>query len=180
VENEIMNEKLKLLFERRSIRAFTHEAVGKDIIVEIIKAGMAAPNSIDFRPWHITVIEDADLRKKIADSSDHKKCCSEAPCLILVSGDSRRYKEGQFARVAEAFWQQDCAAMTQNILLAATAFDLGSLWMGVYPYEDIIADMRRIIDLPEYLLPFSLIAIGHKGEQKEARTQYEQEQVLWK
>ena len=69
--------------------------------------------------------------------------------------------------------------MTQNLLLAATALDLGSLWMGVYPTH-LGAKISEIMKLPDYLEPYSLVAIGKKGEEKEARSQYEEEQVCWK
>jgi len=174
-----MHEKLGIIYQRRSIRSYTDEAVSRDVILEIVKAGMSAPSAIKVKPWHITVIESAELRGKIADTSErHRGCCRMAPYVLLVSGDSRRYT-GERAKVVEDFMPQDCSAMVQNILLAATAFGLGSLWMGVYPYEQYMQQLRDLLELPQELQPFALIAIGHSGEQKEARTQFEEQQVLW-
>jgi nitroreductase len=175
-----MNDKLNLIFKRRSIRAYSDKPVTKEMILEIVKAGMAAPSAINAKPWHITVIEDANLRDKIAATSErHRGCCRTAPYLLLVSGDSSRYT-GEWAKVIEDFMPQDCSAMVQNLLIAATAFDLGSLWMGIFPYEAMIKEIRELLDLPEHLIPFALVAIGHRGEEKDARTQYEEGQVLWK
>ena len=175
-----MNEKLSLLYQRRSIRAYTSEPVSKEDILEIVKAGMAAPNGISRYAWHITVIEDADLRNQIGAMSSHRHCCAEAPVVLLVSGDRSRFSIEPRAAVAEACWPQDCAAMVQNILLAATGLGLGSLWMGAYPFEAGNNTLAEMVGLPEHLIPFALIAIGHGAEEKEPRTNYEESQVLWK
>ena len=174
-----VHENLSMIYRRRSIRSYTEEPVSEEVILEIVKAGMAAPSAINVKPWHITVIANAELRGKIADTSErHRGCCRYAPYVLLVSGDSRRYT-GNYAQVVADFMPQDCSAMVQNMLLAAAAFDLGSLWMGVFPYETEINTLRELLGLPQELIPFALVAIGHKGEEKEARTQYEEAQVAW-
>jgi len=174
-----VDEKLKLLYSRRSIRAYTDAAVADEVILEIIKAGMAAPTARNQKPWHVTVIKDAQVRTTLGESSGAWRCCAQAPVVLLVSGDQNRFIGGEHVAMQD-FWMQDCAAITQNILLAATAFDLGSLWMGVYPNHARVKSTRELLELPEHLVPFALIAIGHKGEEKEARSQYEEEQVIWK
>ena len=171
-----MSEKLSLLFERRSIRAYVEGDVSKEQIEQIVKAGFAAPSAANQRPWHITVIEDPALLQKLAAAG--KKPCGMVPVVLLISGDKRRFFEGERAAV-QAYWQQDCAAMTQNTLLAATAFGLGSLWMGVYPNQAMVDAVCEILNLPEHLVPFALVGIGHKGEEKEARSQFEPEQLVW-
>jgi len=172
-----MSEKIDLLFERRSIRAYSEGPVSKEQIEMLLKAGMAAATAGNKRPWHITVVEDPDLLQKLADTG--KKACGMVPVVLVVSGDKSRFFDGERAAV-QAYWQQDCGAATQNILLAATALGLGSLWMGVYPGEEMVKKVTDILELPDNLVPFALISIGHKGEEKEARTQYEEEQVTWK
>ena len=172
-----MSENLNLLFQRRSIRTFIEGDVSKDQIDQLLKAAMAAPTAGNKRPWHITVIQNKDLLQQLADAG--KKPCGMVPVVLLVSGDKRRFFDGERASV-EAYWQQDCGAATQNILLAATAMDLGSLWMGVFPNQTMVDATNKILNLPDHLVPYALVAIGHKGEIKEARTQYEEEQVAWK
>jgi len=175
-----MNEKLNLLYQRRSIRAYTDAPVSKEEIMEILKAGFAAPNGISRYAWHVTVIEDADTRNQIGAMSSHRHCCAEAPVVFLVSGDQSRYSVEPRAAVAEACWPQDCAAMVQNMLLAATGLGLGSLWMGAYPFGGSDDSLRNIVGLPEHLIPFALVSVGHGAEEKEPRTNYEESQVMWK
>ena len=60
---------------------------------------------------------------------------------------------------------QDCSAATQNLLLAATAQGLGAVWTGVYPVEDRVAGMRKLLDVPQHVIPLSLVPIGFPAEQ---------------
>ena len=175
-----MNPSLEVLFSRRSIRAYKNSPVSKEEISDIIKAGMAAPSGISRRAWHITVISDPALRQAIAATSTHRSCCSEVPYVLLVSGDSNRYLAEPRAAIAEACWPQDCAAMVENMLIAANGLGLGSLWMGVYPGAESMNSLRELLSLPQHIMPFALVAIGHRGEEKEARTTYEEEKVLWR
>jgi nitroreductase len=76
------------------------------------------------------------------------------------------------------FWVQDCAAATQNILLTAEHLGLGTCWCGVYPKEPATKQVKEILNLEEGIIPLSLIQLGYKDEEKEARTQYAKERVV--
>ena len=53
------------------------------------------------------------------------------------------------------------------MLIAATSLGLGSLWLGVWPQEDKTESVKIALSLPESIVPFSLIAIGKKGDEGE-------------
>ena len=61
----------------------------------------------------------------------------------------------------------DCSAATQNILLAARALGLGSCWIGVYPREERMKNLREMLGLPENVIPFSIVSIGYTDEKQE-------------
>ena len=61
----------------------------------------------------------------------------------------------------------DCGAATQNILLAATSLGIGSVWLGVYPNEERMAGLAKLLDLPDYVKPLNIIALGYPNEKKE-------------
>ena len=68
--------------------------------------------------------------------------------------------------------------MEKNIL-AATHLGLGTCWLGVHPREQRIAALRKILALPESILPVACIALGRAAEQKEPRTRYNAAFVHW-
>ena len=103
---------LESIFARRSIRAYTGEPVSREAITQILEAGMAAPSSNNRKPWHFVVIRDRATLTKLAEAHPHGKMLSEAAAAIAVCGDTT---------ISPDFWVQDCAAATENMLVAVAA-----------------------------------------------------------
>lgn len=158
---------IQMILARRSVRKYTAEPVGAADIEALLKAAMAAPSASDLKPWHFIVITDRETLDALAEAHPHGKMLFEAPLCISVCGvpDESRY------------WVQDCSAAAENLLLAAAALGLGAVWLGVYPREDRVANVNRLLRLPDSVLPLNLISIGHPAEKKEARTRYDGERV---
>jgi nitroreductase len=62
-------------------------------------------------------------------------------------------------------------------LLAAHALGLGAVWLGVYPREERVAGVRRLLAAPEQVIPLCLVSIGHPAEQREPANRYREERV---
>jgi len=146
-----MEEVIKLLKERRSIRKYQEKEVPEDIIKVIIDCARFAPSAINIQPWEFIVITDGEMRKKIADITDYGKFIAEAPvCVGVFCKDTKYYLE-------------DGSAATTYILLAAKAYGLGSCWIAgdkKYYAEDI----RKLLGVPEGYKLVSLISIGYPAE----------------
>jgi len=164
--------KIDNLFARRSIRRFTDQPVDAEQIDMLLKAAMAAPSAANKKPWHFIVVTDAALRATLAEAHPYARMATQSPVCIVPCGEPRLSIAGQ-----SDFWVQDLSAATENILLAATGLGLGAVWCGVYPSEERVAAVRRILGIPERVVPFALIPVGHPAEQKEPRTQYDGNRV---
>ena len=163
------NDQLDLIFQRRSIRNYTDQPVSEALVQKLLEAAMAAPSAGNRKPWHfITVTKRAKLGA-LADSHPHAKMLYEASLCIVVCGTPTDSFEGP----GQAYWVQDCAAATENILLAATALGLGAVWLGVHPLEDRKQAVRELLSIPKDSVPLCLISVGHPAETKEPRTQYD-------
>lgn len=156
------------LFARRSIRAYTPEPVTDAQVETLLRAAMAAPSANNRQPWHFVVVRDAAIRATLAEAHPYARMLTQSPVCIVPCGDTT---------IAPDFWVQDLCAATENILLAATGLGLGTVWCGVHPREDRTAEVRAILGIPEGIVPLCLIAVGHPGESKEARTQYEAQRI---
>jgi nitroreductase len=159
---------LKAIFARRSVRAYTGEPVSREVITELLEAGMAAPSSNNRKPWHFVVVRERATLAKLAEAHPHGKMLGGAAAAIAVCGDTT---------IAPDFWIQDCAAATENILVAVAALGLGAVWLGCHPREDRVVSIRAVLGIPENIGILSLISIGHPGEKKEPRTQYDEKRV---
>jgi nitroreductase len=159
-----MNPKLEPIFARRSIRHYTAEPVTAEEIQTLLEAGMAAPSASNRRPWHMVTVTERETLVALARAHPHGKMTAQAAVAIAVCGDPS---------ISPRYWVQDCAAATENILVAATALGLGSVWLGCHPNEDRERAIRRVLGIPEEIGILSLISIGRSAEQKPARTQYD-------
>jgi nitroreductase len=168
-----MNDFLNVIFRRRSIRKFTDAPVSEEIIIDLLKAGMAGPSAVNAQPWEFVVITDPEILKKFRSSLMFAK--QNYTAMICVCG-SRRVQKNQ---AGDRFWVQDCSAASENILLAATALGLGSVWIGVYPITLYMRQVRSFLHLPADVTPLNLIALGYPAEEKPARSQYEESRVHW-
>lgn len=148
---------LDVLLSRRSIRKFDNREISQGVPEDLIRFGMYAPSAANKQPWHFIVIRDRDILNEIADFHPNGKMLSHTTCAILVCGDEVKAH-------GMGYWPVDCSAATQNILLASHAKNLGACWIGIYPREERILNIKRIMHLPEKIHAFSLIALGYPAE----------------
>ncbi len=158
------------IFVRRSVRKFTTEKVLPPALDYMLKAAMAAPSAGNQQPWEFVVIDDRAVLDKIPSVHPYAEMLKQSPLAILVCGDLTREKR-------KGFWIQDCAAATQNLLLAATTLGLGSVWLGVYPREDRVEGLRALLNLPEHIVPFALVPVGEPDEHKPPSDRYDATRV---
>jgi nitroreductase len=153
-------EAMEAILSRRSIRKYTSEAISKDVLEKLLKAGMSAPSAGNEQPWHFVVVEDHKILDEVPKFHEYSGMLRGAPLAIVVCCDSL------LSKYEHPYWVQDCAAATENILIASNALGLGSVWLGVYPIVKRVEGMRKLLGLPENVIPFSIVVIGHPAENK--------------
>ena len=168
-----MDPKLDIIYRRRSIRVFTRQEVEKELLEELLQAGMAAPSASNGQPWEFIVVTDKEKLGQLQSKLHYGKYNAPAAIAVLANMSIAK-KESSFR-----FWVQDCSAATENILIAAAGLGLGSVWIGGYPKEDVTNLIQDILEIPENINVLNLIYIGYPAEDKPARTQYEVERVHW-
>lgn len=142
------------ILKRHSTRSYTDQPIPENIIEQLLHAGMSAPSAMHSSPWHFIVITDPDKKRAITKIHPYSHMMLEAQCAILVCGD-------QSAEVLPEYFQQNCSAATENILIAATDLGLGCVWVGLYPNEEYRAGFKKLFNLPENIEPFTLIPLGY-------------------
>jgi nitroreductase len=147
---------MDILLERKSIRKYTDEKVKDEDLEYILRAGMSAPTAKNMRCYFFIVVQDKETHKKIARIHSSAQMILQAPLAVLIVGDKNSAYEN--------YLPQDCAAATQNILLAATARGYGSVWCGVYSNRERQEALERLFNLPQNIKAFSLVVIGKSAE----------------
>jgi nitroreductase len=150
---------LEAIFTRRSIRKYTSDDITEEQLSIVLKSAMYAPSAVNKQPWHFIVFRDKAVIKKIIDVHPNASMLLNAAVGILVCWDDDLQHDTGYGPV-------DCAAATQNILLAAHACGLGAVWVGIYPREKRMQEMKKIFALPGNIHGFSIISIGVPNEKK--------------
>lgn len=160
---------IETILSRRSIRRYRSQKVSDQVIEELLQAAMNAPSASNEQPWHFIVIHDPKILGDIPKFHPYSGMLKAAPAAILVCVDLDVGKEG--------FLIQDGSAATENILIAAHAKGLGAVWLGIYPLKERITGMRKLLNIPERILPLSLISIGYPAERIGKENRYQPSRV---
>ena len=158
------------ILTRRSIRKYTNRKISEDLITAILRAAMYAPSAMNQQPWHFIVVDDAAFLKKLSQIHPYGEMLSDASHGVLVCGDEK-------LQLTEDYWPVDCSNATQNLLLSAHGYGLGAVWLGVYPREERMKDMRNVFNLPGHVYPFALISLGYPAEKKPMPSRFDQERI---
>lgn len=165
-----MNEFIKVILSRRSIRKYQNKNVPEEMVRQILTAGMAAPSTAGQAPWEFIVVTD-EKKNRISEYHQYAAMTKDAPLCIVVCANLSKIKRDHLG------WTQDCAAASQNMLLAAHALGLGAVWLGVYPVEERIEGTVKLFNIPENVIPVSIICIGYPAEVKPAKEEYKEDLV---
>ena len=151
------------ILKRRSVRTFTDQPISQEDIHTILKAGMAGPTAVNRRDWSFLVVTDPHKLDEIADAKGPTaEPLRRAVLGIVVCGDLERALPA-----CPEFWTVDAAIACQNMLLAATELGIGSVWLGVWPVQEFVQKERTLLELPETIVPHSILAFGCAAEQEQ-------------
>ncbi|MCL2266157.1 MAG: nitroreductase family protein [Treponema sp.] len=158
---------LNAIFSRRSIRRYiSDKPVEKEKIAVLLETAMAAPSACNLQPWEFIIVSDKNMLLQLSDSMQSK---INAPLAMVICANTSNIPwEGQG-------WRIDLSAAVQNMLIAAEAMDLGSLWIGSHDEEKI----RALFNIPKHICLMSVVYFGYPDEKKPAGTRYTEEAVYF-
>jgi 5,6-dimethylbenzimidazole synthase len=169
--------------ERRSCRDYSPEPVSEGDLERILEAAVWAPSPLNTQPWEFIVITDGEMKGKIF--SEAERCrrwaleksgwkwlsgydpgfLKTAPVLVAVVGDPKKSGVDMFMEDGPVGYQHACAAATQNMILAAHALGLATLWFTFFDKKS----MREILKVDPGKVPLSIICLG-KASRETPRT----------
>ncbi|NLG33060.1 MAG: nitroreductase family protein [Syntrophomonadaceae bacterium] len=161
---------INTILSRRSIRQFKPAALPSEIVESLLKAAMAAPSAHNEQPWQFVVINEREILDQVPSFHPNSAAIKQAPIAIAVCADMTLLKR-------EGAWPHDCSAATMNILLAAHGQGLGAVWFGIYPDKERMDGLSKLLNLPEHVIPFSLIPLGYPAESKPPANRYKPERI---
>lgn len=162
------------IFKRTSVRKYTNQPVSPEQIELLLRAGMAAPSACNAQPWEFVVIQNRETLLNITELHPYSQMLKEAPLAIVVCADTTKRPSAVPNLIA---WPLDCSAATQNVMLEATELGLGSVWLGTYPSEGIYKPLAELLNLPDAVIPVSMIAIGYPDGEVTPKDKFDQSKI---
>lgn len=165
---------LTVIHSRKSVRHFTGQEVGKDLLDKLLRAGMAAPTAVNKQPWSFVVVTDRKVLDALKDGLPFAKMLAKAGAAIIVCAlPEKAYSH----KLEYAIIDSSCAS--QNILLAAEALGLGAVWTAAYPDEDRMGVVRKTLHIPDNVIPLNVIPIGYPTGEDKPKDKFKAENIHW-
>lgn len=165
---------LTAIKERRSCRSFADEPIDRETLNKILEAATQAPSPLNAQPWSFVVITGDDIKKQIVAEAEKSRewaveksgwgwlgkynldFLKSVPAIIAVAGDPKKSGVDQFSGDGAKAYEHACAAAVQNMLLAAHALDLGTLWFTMFDRDRL----AQILGLGANKIPLALVCLG--------------------
>lgn len=163
---------MESIFHRVSVRKYEDKPVEKDKILQILKAGMQAPSAGNQQPWEFYVVTDKAKIEALSKASPYAGCAANAPVVIVPVYRTNGLMFPEFAQI-------DLAVAQENIWLETDSIGLGGVWLAVAPIEERIENVKKILNLPEDLVPFSLFPFGYPAESRAQQDRFEENRIHW-
>jgi nitroreductase len=167
-------ELFEAISTRRSIRKFQDRPVEEEKLKAVLEAVRLAPSWANRQCWRLVVVRDAAVRARLSEWSyieaffaplgykinPAQKALAEAPVVIVACADPD--KSGTLG--GQQYYMADLGIAAQNLMLAAHAQGLGTVFVGVFDEEKI----RQLLGIPTRIRIVGLFPLGYpRGEKKE-------------
>ena len=171
-----MNETIRQLSERKSVRVFTNREISAEEKAAILNAACQAPTAGNQQLYTILDITDRSLKEKLVKTCDDQPFIAQAKLVLIFCADCRKWyrafqaagcdpREPGVGDLLLAVSDTNIAA--QNAVVAAESLGIGSCYIG-----DVMENcelQRRLLNLPEYVFPAAMLVFGYPTEQQKNR-----------
>lgn len=175
-----MNEIIKSLHARKSVRIFTEKDISQEIKESILQAALQAPSAGCQLLYTILDITDQTKKEKLADLCDHQPFIAKAKMVLIFCADCEKwlsfYREaGLSPRKPGAgdllLAVEDALIAAQNAVTAAESLGIGSCYIG--DVMENVEEMEALLELPPYVYPACMLVFGYPTRQQQERQKTE-------
>ncbi len=160
-DSSTAKEMIRCIKSRHSVRCFQERPISPEILKEILECGIYAPSGKNMQTWRFTVLTDTaqiqQWKSMVIERAAEKKVrvsgFENPAVLILISNDIRNQNGVKDA---------SCAA--ENIMLAANAYGIGSVWINALSTmcdDDKIRQQLQAWNIPDRHQVCAMIALGY-------------------
>ncbi|MDE7019765.1 MAG: nitroreductase family protein [Lachnospiraceae bacterium] len=171
-----MNEILKSLYDRKSVRVFTEEEITEEDKKSILYAAMQAPSAGCQLLYTILDMTDQEKKDRLAELCDHQLFMAKAKMMLVFCADCRKwlsfYEEAGLEPRSPGAGDlllavEDALIAAQNAVTAAESLGIGSCYIG--DVMENAEEVKKLLQLPKYVYPACLLVFGYPTKQQKER-----------
>lgn len=161
----VMNAVMEALRHRRSVRQYDGTLIPKEMLDQVLEAGLTEPTGDNYQSAEFIVIQDKNTLHDLAFiRKAGTRMLDKAGAAILVIGDESR----------SDLWMEDASIAMAYMHLAADSLGLGSCWIQIWHRDDMNGDdlepvLRKKFDIPEHFHPMAILSLGNISAHPEGR-----------
>lgn len=162
-----MNDIIKNIYTRRSVRAFENREIPKEQLEIIADVARYAPSGMNRQEWKFTVVQNKALVSKLAKVITEE--LNRGPDYNFYGADTliitAAPRDAKYA-------VEDCACALQNMFLTAHSMGIGSVWInqlkGICDVPEVRAVLREI-NMPDDYICNGIAALGYAKDESKGK-----------
>ena len=171
-----MNEVIRQLYDRKSVRAYTDREISREEKDAILRAAAEAPTAGNQQLYTILDITDQTIKEKLVETCDHQPMIAQAKMVLIFCADCKKWYDAYLAVGCQTrkpgvgdllLAAGDAMIAAQNAVTAAESLGIGSCYIG-----DIMENcemQRELLALPAYVVPVGMVIFGYPTDQQKRR-----------
>lgn len=170
---------LSMLRDRYSCRSYTEKDVEDWKIENCLEAARLAPSACNKQPWRFKVVKDKSHRAEICEKGllpgIAMPWLAKPPVIVVLCVEENIVTHTLAPMLSGVKYQLvDLGIAGEHFVLAATAQDLGTCWIGWFKEKKI----KKILGIQRGLRIVSLISLGYPAENGEQPRKKELSEIL--
>jgi nitroreductase len=149
---------LEVIQKRRSLRKYKGDSIPEDVLQRVLEAVRLAPSGKNYQPWKFIIVQDKELKEKLAQASAEQFFMAEAPIIIVGCG----FPDDSYSRMGRYMksWPVDVTIALEHLILQAAEEGLGTCWIGSFEETEV----KSILNIPENVRVLALTPLGYPDE----------------
>ena len=171
-----MNQTIRQLNERKSVRVFLDRDITAEAKAAILNAACQAPTAGNQQLYTIIDVTDQKIKDRLVDTCDHQPFIATAKMVLIFCADCKKWYDAfrhagcqpRLPSVGDLMLAvSDANIAAQNAVTAAQSLGIGSCYIG--DIMENCQEQRELLGLPEYVFPAAMLVFGYPTDQQAER-----------
>lgn len=171
---------IELIKYRQSDRAYLSNPIEKDKLERILEAGRLAPSACNAQPWKFIIVDQQELKNKIADCTSSKilgmnHFTKQAPIHIVIVEEKANFTSNAGSLIKnKQFPLIDIGITAEHICLQAAAEGLGTCMLGWFDEPKV----KKLLNIPKSKRVPLIITLGYSASETREKRRKDSKEII--